>query len=254
MSRTFESMARIDAITFDFFNTLARHRSSQGRGATLMAYLDANGLASDPWEHQALYDVFERHGVEYAPDQSAQEKQEYYRRLASRLFHRLNVRASDDVAAKHAVRLWQLLGPACFTVFSEVSDVVRRLKAAGYRLAVVSNWQCGLKHFCAELGIGESFDHVLASAEVGYAKPAPEIFHEACRRLGTEPKRVLHIGDTPVDDFDGARSAGLQAILLRRDRGRSGLIAPSISSLTDVLGLLDLAGPKLQAHVSHSRE
>ncbi len=103
-------------------------------------------------------------------------------------------------------------------------------------MALVSNWQCGLAHFCADLGIGDLLDHVIASAEIGFAKPEPEIFHEACRRLGVPPERTLHVGDSIVDDLEGARHAGLQAVLVKRrpDRDETSPSIPDLRSVLDV--------------------
>ncbi|MGH7554619.1 MAG: HAD family hydrolase [Longimicrobiales bacterium] len=234
----------VDAVTFDFYDTLAHHASGQGRGALLMEYFRVEGITCDAWEHKVLYDVFEPHATEYSPDHSEEQKQQYYGVLAERLFRRLNVRNAEGGVAKHAVTLWRLLGPASLSIFPEVPDVVARLRAAGYPLAVVSNWQCGLRNFCVELGIAGDFDHVIASAEVGYAKPAPEIFHEACRRLGTVPQRVLHVGDSITDDIDGGRAAGLQTLLVRRDHANGEHAGPAVASLAEVPKLLGLqAGP-----------
>jgi HAD superfamily hydrolase (TIGR01549 family) len=221
----------VDAITFDFYNTLVYPVSGRGRGAMLMDYLDAQGLESDPWEHHVLYDVFESHGHEYSPRFSTEEKHRYYGRFAARVFERLSVRVTGGDAALHAENVWNLIGPAGFAVFSEVPSLLRTLRAAGYRLGVVSNWQCGLSHFCVELGLGNAFDEVLASAEIGSAKPDPAIFYEACRRLGTPCDRVLHVGDSVLDDLEGARNAGLQAVLLQRDPPSTPPEVPTIRSL-----------------------
>lgn len=238
-------LADFDAITFDCYGTLIRLRTGVGRGRALMTYLSEQGLKSDPWEHQVLYDVFEAHAKEYSPDFPEEEKQQYLRRFVERVFRRLGVRASDGEAADHAQSVWTLLGPVSFSVFTEVPGVLRTLKAAGYRLAVVSNWQCGLGHFCTELGLGDAFDDVVASAEVGSSKPDPAIFHEACRRLGVHCGRVLHVGDSLEDDFEGARRAGLQAVLLQRDREPRTLKATTIRSLAELepgrFSLRDLA-------------
>lgn len=212
-----ERFSGIAAITFDFFRTLVRHRTGRGRGATLMAYLHEQGLASDPWAHRVLYDVFQSHASDYAPDLPPTEKDRYLRDFTERVFRSLNVQAGPDVAAEHAEAIWQLLGPDSLRVFDEVPEVLRSLRARRYRLAVISNWQCGLGHFCAELGIADAFEHVLASAEVGAAKPDPRIFLEACRRLDLPPERVLHVGDDFIEDVEGARSAGLRVAWLRRD-------------------------------------
>jgi len=231
----------VDALTFDFYNTLVHHRTHRGRGETLMEYLLECGLESDPWEHQVLYDVFDRHEIEYSPEQPTQEKELYVRQLAERVFRRLNVRAPDGTAADHAANLWNLLGPASLAVFPEVTDVLRLVKAAGYPLAVVSNWQCGLRNFCVELGFGHAFDHVLASAEVGSAKPDAAIFNEACRRLKVPAHRVLHIGDSLADDFAGGRNAGLHVLLVRREQEPEDLEVPTIPSLNRLPELLGLS-------------
>lgn len=207
----------VRAVSFDFFNTLVHHRSGRGRGTMLMEYFEEQRLASDPWEHEVLYDVFEPHGIEYAPDQPLEERKRYHRRLSRRVFQRLRVRAPAGVAAEHADSVWRLLGPDSLAVYPEVADLLVRLREEGYPLAVVSNWQCGLAHFCTELGLGDYFDHVLASAEVGSQKPDPGIFAEACRRLGVPEGRVLHVGDDAIDDLEGATGAGLRAVLVRRE-------------------------------------
>jgi HAD superfamily hydrolase (TIGR01662 family) len=231
----------IEAVTFDFYNTLVRHPPGGGRGASVMAYLRQCGLQSDDWEHQILYDIFEPHAREYSPRFSAAEKSRYFIRLTERLFQRLNVRCDSVAVAGHAAAIWELVGPRSLVVFEEVPAVLADLRGAGYRLAVVSNWQCGLGHFCAELGLDRLFEEVVASAEVGCAKPDPEIFLETCSRLGVPPERVLHVGDTPLDDIEGAARAGVRAVLICRDDVPATFAGARICSLTEVPTLLGLS-------------
>lgn len=230
----------IRAVTFDFYNTLAYPRAGRGRGVVLIEYLRDSGLESDPWEHQVLYDVFEPHAREYSPTHPADVRRRDVLRFAERVFDRLNVRGSDADVAHHAVELWRILGPASLVLYSDVVPVLQELRRRGLPLAVVSNWQCGLAHFCHDLGIGDLLDHVLASAEVGRAKPEPGIFREASRRLGVLPEKTLHVGDSIVDDLTGARAAGLQALLVRRESDSDEMSA-SIADLWGVLDLLDQA-------------
>lgn len=95
----------IDAVTFDFYNTLVHHRHGSGRGAMVTEYLDAQGWDHDPWEHQVLYDVFENHDTDYAPDKSEEEKYDYYETVANLLFQRLNVRRSKRARREPLVSL-----------------------------------------------------------------------------------------------------------------------------------------------------
>ncbi|WP_343048595.1 HAD family hydrolase [Allobranchiibius huperziae] len=55
------------------------------------------------------------------------------------------------------------------------------------------------------------------SNEVGAAKPSREIFDVAVDLVGLPAGEVLHIGDNPVADVEGARAAGLQTLLVEPD-------------------------------------
>ena len=60
-----------------------------------------------------------------------------------------------------------------------------------------------------------SFRHIVTSCEVGRAKPAPEIFRDAARRLDLPPHEILHVGDRWELDVEGAQQAGYGAVLYR---------------------------------------
>jgi HAD superfamily hydrolase (TIGR01549 family) len=200
----------------------------------LMEYFRVQGWASRPWEHAALYDVFAAHGHEFASGLGSEDLRPFARRIIRTLFQRLAVEVDTAVADAHAVALWRILGPEHLTTFPDAAETLRQLRASGYRLAVISNWQHGLRTFCDALGMGEHLDIVVASAEVGAAKPDARIYSEACRQLTLAPDRVLHVGDSHAEDVLGARAAGLQALWLSRAR-----IAPSdpdtVHSLNQVL-------------------
>jgi HAD superfamily hydrolase (TIGR01509 family) len=95
-----------------------------------------------------------------------------------------------------------------FGVLPGAAEALRELKAAGLRLAVVSNWDVGLHDHLRELGLEQLVDLVLTSAEAGAPKPAPQMFSLAVERLGAAPERTVHIGDTEAD-AEGARAAGM---------------------------------------------
>jgi putative hydrolase of the HAD superfamily len=185
-----------------------------------------------------LYDLFERHATDYSPDFNAEEKQRYLEWLTDRLFERLNVRTRAGNAADHASEVWRVLGPSSLGVYPEVPRVLEALRKAGYPLSIVSNWQCGLAHFCHELGLVDAVDHIIASAEVRSVKPDPKIFRDACDRMQVSCDRVLHVGDSPVDDVEGAKGVGMQVVLIQRDGQPVGSSAPTIRSLDELVGLL----------------
>lgn len=225
----------IEAISLDFYGTLIFPRNGRGRGANLVEYLRSQGLEPGPYEHRMLYEIFDRHDTDYAPDLPADERARYLARLTGRALEALAIGGDDSLAETHKEAVWRILGPESFALYPETRAVLTTLRSAEYPLVLLSNWQHGLAHFAAELGIADAFDHLISSAELGAAKPERRIFDEACERLGVAPERVLHVGDTPVDDYDGARAAGLKTILLYRGDGP----APNgVDVIRDLLQLL----------------
>jgi putative hydrolase of the HAD superfamily len=85
-------------------------------------------------------------------------------------------------------------------------ETVRRLQLRGLALCVVSNWDVGLEEQLVRLGLRVP---VVTSAEAGAPKPDTAIFRLALERLGVEPERALHVGDSPEDEA-GARAAGMR--------------------------------------------
>jgi HAD superfamily hydrolase (TIGR01509 family) len=60
-------------------------------------------------------------------------------------------------------------------------------------------------------GLTGAFDAVIAGDEISHPKPAPDIYLEACRRLGVRPDRAAAIEDSPTGAA-AARAAGLFVI------------------------------------------
>ena len=129
----------------------------------------------------------------------------------------------------------------CYRVFPDVPDTLTRLRAAGFRLGLISNFAWRLSDLVNQLGLAEWLDLIVTSAQAGYRKPRPEIFAQALARLGAEPSESLYVGDDPVCDRDGARAAGLTPLLLAR-RQRTALASGRIRTLKRLPGFLTGTG------------
>ena len=87
-------------------------------------------------------------------------------------------------------------------------DVVRRVRAAGLKTALLSNsW--GMDYDRADWG--ELFDAVVISGEVRMRKPEPRIYLHCARQLGVEPQRCVFVDDLPPN-VAGAVAVGMVGV------------------------------------------
>ncbi|MCL4692850.1 MAG: HAD-IA family hydrolase [Candidatus Hydrogenedentes bacterium] len=124
--------------------------------------------------------------------------------------------------------------PDVWRVYDDVVPGLDDLRERGVRLAVVSNWDSRLPLLLERLSLSDRFEFILTSAESGFSKPHPDIFVQACRRLNLSPEDVVHVGDSPEEDVDGAQAAGIRGVLLDRE-GRWPKRPDAIRALTDLV-------------------
>lgn len=124
--------------------------------------------------------------------------------------------------------------PESWSLYPEVLEVLEALRSHGMKLLVVSNWDSSLPSLLDRLDLTRRFDAVVVSALVGASKPAREIFETALEAAGVAAHEALHVGDSPSEDYEGARNAGLPALLLDR-AGVAGGGFETIRSLQEIL-------------------
>jgi HAD superfamily hydrolase (TIGR01509 family) len=91
-------------------------------------------------------------------------------------------------------------------------ELVGELRALGRPTAVASNSFHRLVDVALKgSALSGAFDVVVASDDVEDPKPAPDLFLEACRRLGVEPGESVAIEDSPTG-VASAKAAGLYTI------------------------------------------
>jgi epoxide hydrolase-like predicted phosphatase len=103
-----------------------------------------------------------------------------------------------------------------------VIDRTRRLRAEGYRTALVTNNIVEFREFWRPMvPLDELFDVVVDSSEVGVRKPDPRIFHLTLDQLGgVAPERSVFLDDYP-GNVDAARRLGMYGIVVESDPGRA---------------------------------
>lgn len=117
-------------------------------------------------------------------------------------------------------------------------EALGRARAAGIKLAVVSNSEGKLAYVLGRLDLAQYFEAILDSQLEGVQKPDPEIFLRAVARCGTTVDRALMAGDIPDVDLRGAAGAGIAGVLIAPPGQHSDAAwprFPSVAALIDAL-------------------
>ena len=99
-------------------------------------------------------------------------------------------------------------------------DLLRDLKARGYKLALLSNADARCRGILKAMGLAQHLEHILLSCELGFEKPDVRLFHRAEEVLGAKPRDILHVGDSNRNDGEGPEAAGWRALVIGRDIGK----------------------------------
>lgn len=115
-------------------------------------------------------------------------------------------------------------------IYSDVFQALENWQAQGIELGVLSNFDSRLYTVLEVLDLAKFFTSVTISTEVGFAKPEAEIFAAGLQKH-SDAAQAWHIGDSFVEDYQGAKAAGLGAIWLKRTSNES-VTAPQRSEVT----------------------
>jgi HAD superfamily hydrolase (TIGR01509 family) len=131
----------------------------------------------------------------------------------SRYLHEtVGLRESPATINAEVVRRMLELYETELPVVPGAPEAVRRLKAAGLRLAVASSSNRELiDAVLRRLELAASFDATVSSEEVARGKPAPDVYREAACRLGVDPSRCAAVEDS-ASGIGAAHAAGLRVI------------------------------------------
>lgn len=216
--RALDGPAPIEAVLFDFHSTLVdqgdphawlelawRHAGRAGSVREGLGAAGADELAA--WVNR----IWE-HVLEVDPDNERDLSPERHRQVYDALMDR--VRGVDTAlsAALYEVML------ETWVPYDDAVPVLRALKARGLKLALISNIGVDVRGLLARGGMGDLFDAVILSFEVGAVKPHRPIFERALEALGVPAARALMVGDNANDDAGAAR-LGIRTLLLPRTHG-----------------------------------
>jgi len=94
---------------------------------------------------------------------------------------------------------------------TELVDNIRDFKTR-FTTAVLSNYSSILREqINTTWKIGDAFDHLIISSEVGYKKPDPEIYRIALEKIGCQTNEAVFIDDF-IENIHGAEALGIHGI------------------------------------------
>jgi len=141
----------------------------------------------------------------------------------------------SDGAACFAELFGHFARPQSWTCFDDVPATLGWLKAQGYGVAIASNFDSRLHAVCDGFDALRQINIRIISSEVGCRKPGRGFFDALVSRAGCQPEEVLMVGDDFANDIEGARHAGLGAVLINRRGAPGGGEIESLSQLRELL-------------------
>lgn len=213
---TFTDTSHVKAVLFDVYGTLIEFRTAKYHSPY------GNLLAALPLQRQQREQAIHLFLTRDLP--AGEDVAAILRQLAPGLV------IPPDVLRNLATELDEHM--ACASLYADSKEVLVALRRRNYRLALVSNLATPYRLPIRRLGLTEMVDELVYSYEIGWRKPQPEIFRHALKKLGVLPSEAIFVGDTMVDDIEGATGVGMRAFLIDRSIPAT---ATSLASLTELL-------------------
>ncbi len=209
-------MAAIEAVTFDYWNTLAFELRGELRSRRVEAWaglLEEAGFALERAQLEAVYDTaWDAYVSSWKANQQFQ-----FAQGAEHIIEALGFEVPDDVRAALVDAFGRAGAEADLHLADGAEACLRALKDAGVKLGIICDVgytpSATLRDHLIRHGVLPLFDHWSFSDEVGAYKPSPVIFQHALDGLGgPAPERVAHVGDLRRTDVAGAMAMGMVAV------------------------------------------
>jgi putative hydrolase of the HAD superfamily len=197
------------AVVFDVDYTIARPGPDLGpEGYRRLGA--RHGLTLDPGRYddarRAALTTLERH-----PELDHDE--EIWVLFTQRIIEGMGGVGDTYAAAYEMERAW--VHAHHFELYDDAVPAIETLRGRGLRVGLLSNTARDLDQFVTHHGL--EVDAVLTSLVHGKTKPHDTIFRRMLELLDVVPGEAVMVGDTLVDDVEGARAVGMRAVLVDRE-------------------------------------
>lgn len=229
------------AVLFDLGNTLAAYYHANEFQPILRQSI---GALFEELSSRDMSNVSLEAALELAQLENKEAPDFRFRPMAERLERVFRVSLAEDGPFAH--RLSALfLGPifAIGRVYEDTRPVLNRLRSAGHPLAIVSNAPWGSpptlwREELQRLGLSDLVDAVVMCGDVGWRKPARQIFLDAAAALDRSPEECIFVGDDVRWDTSGSEAVGMRSVLIDRDGRHESYSGAKVEDLDELLEVL----------------
>ncbi len=155
-----------------------------------------------------------------------------------RIFHQSLGLAKSEMPGLTEELFARFSRPDTFVLFPGAEQLLDDLRRRGLKIGLVSNWSTRLPSLLDRLGLARRVDFALCSAIERTEKPERAIFQRALALAGVPAHSALHAGDDLEKDIEGARRAGIDAVLVDHADARPGFAEPRVRSLPELSELV----------------
>lgn len=138
--------------------------------------------------------------------------------LLSDILTQLNVQTPTNGLLNEASRRYQQAIQDQATVLPNAAQTMQQVKAAGYKIGLLSNTMfSGAAHKAdlAKFELLDYFDNLLFSGDVGKWKPNADPFLQLLDEMGVRGETAVYVGDDPASDVIGGQSAGMKTVYVK---------------------------------------
>ena len=209
----------VQAITFDFWDTLVRSDTTVFRVARRLAITEVFAEHGFTAEHDAIEAAFD-HAVGLFDAGWSTNEQFTGHHAIEAVLDMLGHSPHADVRQRIIDAYMGAGRDVEVELTDNIGETLEALKARGLRIGIICDValtpSTTLRHLLERHGLLGHFDHWSFSDDVGEYKPDPAIFHDSLAGLGgVDPAHAVHVGDLRRTDIAGARAMGMLAVRYR---------------------------------------
>lgn len=215
------NVSRLRLITFDVTDTLLKFRSPPGK-----QYSDVGAIYGVFCDSKSLTANFKAHWIKMNAEHPNFGRdtglgwEMWWREIVTATFKDTKIKKhTAESIASHLIQIYET--SMCWQQSHGALGLLSYLRNCQIPLGIISNYDPRLERTLVNTRLRHYFDFVVASYIAGVAKPHTDIFKEAMevsKIKDLKPEQCLHIGNTAILDYVGAKNSGWHAILIHDEQ------------------------------------